>query len=260
MLSKELYPMIFKRKSFHTFRNWKTKLSYSEEYRISDDEYADILRFFENSDRLYPEIRVAMRIADNKETSCARGQEKVLLFYSEEKGNYLLNIGYICEQLDLYLALRNIGALWFGLNIARMPDYKGLKYVIMIAVCKVPEDSFRKDVYKAKRKTVEEIWHGDQIHGISEIVRFAPSACNTQPWIIEHRDNTLDVYRYRSPIRKWVMPVDGVIHFNHIDIGIFLCFLELCLDQEGYTYKRKLFIDDKNEEMNLVARYENISA
>ena len=252
--------MIYKRKSFHTFKNWKTKLPFSDEYHISDDEYEDIIKAFESFDRLYPEIRVAMRIAENKETSCKRGQEKVLLFYSEEKDNYLMNIGYLCEQLDLYLASKNIGALWFGLNIARMPDYDGLKYVIMIAISKVPEDSFRKDVFKSTRKPVEEIWHGDQIAGVSDIVRFAPSACNTQPWIVENKDNTLNVYRYRSPIRKWVMPIDGVIHFNHIDIGIFLCFLELCLEHEGYACERKLFADDKNEEMNLVALYENISA
>ena len=43
-------------------------------------------------------------------------QEKVILLYSEEKENYLMNIGYLGEQLDLYLASLNIGSLWFGLN------------------------------------------------------------------------------------------------------------------------------------------------
>lgn len=260
MLNKELYPMIYKRKSFHTFKNWKTRKEFSAEHQISESEYEDILTTFEGFDRLYPDIKVAIRIADNEETSCKRGQEKVLLLYSEEKENYLMNMGYIGEQLDLYLACRNIGALWFGLNKEKMPDYNGLKYVIMIAVGKVPEESFRKDVFKSTRKSVEDIWHGRKYEGISEIVRFAPSACNTQPWIVEADEDTINVYRYISPIRKWVMPIDGVIHFNHIDIGIFLCFLELCLEHEGYAYERKLFVDDKNEEMNLIAQYEKISA
>ena len=258
MLDKELYPMIFKRKSFHTFKNWKTRKDFSQEYQISQSEYEDILNAFESFERLDPEIRIAIRIAENEETSCRRGQEKVLLLYSEEKGNYLMNIGYIGEQLDLYLASKNIGALWFGLNKEKMPDHDGLIYVIMIAICKVPEISFRKDVFKSTRKPTEEIWRGSVINGVSDIVRFAPSACNTQPWITEAEKEKLNVYRYRSPKRKWVMPVEGVVHFNHIDIGIFLCFLELCLDHEGYTYERKLFIDDKNEEMNLIATYEKV--
>lgn len=35
-----------------------------------------------------------------------------LLFYSESKEGYLQNIGYLGEQIDLYLTSKNIGALW----------------------------------------------------------------------------------------------------------------------------------------------------
>lgn len=254
-MNKELYPMIFKRKSFHTFKDNKTKRYFSEDYHISDEEYDEMKAAFDLFEPLYPDIRVAMRIAENNETTCKRGQEKVILLYSEEKENYLMNIGYIGEQLDLFLASRNIGTLWFGLNKAEMPDYNGLKYVIMIAICKVPEDKFRKDMFKSKRKGINEIWTGEQLPSVSDIIRFAPSACNTQPWKIIYENNEIEVYRYQSPIRKWVMPVAGVVHFNHIDIGIFLCFLELCLDHSQVQYTRELFIDDQYNEMNLVANY-----
>lgn len=254
-MHKDLYQMIFKRKSYHLFRDNKTRKYYSENYHISDEEYDDILNAFKSFDVLYPDIKVDIKIADNNETTCKRGQEKVILLYSEIKDNYLMNIGYLGEQLDLYLATKNIGALWFGLNKANMPDYHDLKYVIMIAICKVPEDSFRKDMFKSKRKEIDKIWEGKELYDIPNIIRFAPSACNSQPWIIEHKDNYLNVYRYISPIRKWVMPIDGVIHYNHIDIGILICFLELSLIHNEIEYDRELFIDDKNEERNLVARY-----
>ena len=254
-MNKELYPMIFKRKSYHTFKDNKTGKYYKEDYHISDEEYEMIQDYFRNIVPLYPDIRVEMRIADNEETTCKRGQEKVILLYSEKKDNYLMNIGYIGEQLDLYLASLNIGTLWFGLNKAEMDDYDSLKYVIMIAIGKVPESSFRKDMYKAKRKELSEIYTGKDIKGIGNIVRFAPSACNTQPWKIINKNNVLEVYRYRSPIRKWVMPVDGVVHYNHIDIGIFMCFIELCFLHENIGFDRKLYVDDKNEEMNLVCEY-----
>ncbi len=250
-----LYEMIFKRKSFHIFRNNKTKEYYHESYHIEDKEYEEIERFFNSIKPLYEDIKVAMRIANNEETTCKRGQEKVILLYSEEKDNYLMNIGYIGEILDLYLASKNIGKLWFGLNKAKMEDYQGLKYVIMIAIAKVSEDSFRKDMFKAKRKELVDIWEGEDINDIGNIIRFAPSACNTQPWKVKRVNNILKVYRYISPIKKWVMPIAGVIHFNHIDIGIFLCFLELCLKHNSINYERQLYLDDKNEEMNYIAEY-----
>lgn len=247
--------MIFKRKSYHLFRDNKTRRSYSLEHHIQEVEYDAIYDAFDHFDALYPDIKVEMRIADNHETTCKRGQEKVILLYSEEKDNYLMNIGYIGEQLDLFLASMNIGSLWFGLNKKEMPDYKGLKYVIMIAICKVPESSFRKDMFKAKRKDIQEIWKGKELFDIANIIRFAPSACNTQPWCVNSEDTTISVYRYKSSKKKWVMPIEGVVHFNHIDIGIFICFLELCLIHHKISYKRDLFIDDKDEEYNLVARY-----
>ena len=254
-MNKELYEMIFKRKSYHTFKNYKTQRYYKDDYSITSKEYKEIEEAFNSFDVLYPDIKVAMRITDNEETTCSRGQEKVILLYSEEKDNYLMNIGYIAEQLDLYLASKNIGALWYGLNKAVMPDYKGMKYVIMIAISKTPETSFRKDMYKSKRKDKEEIWKGEDIFDIGNIVRFAPSACNTQPWIAENVDSTLYIYRYQSPNKKWVMPREGVFHMNHIDIGIFLCFLDLCLSHYEINFDKELYVDDKSEEMNLVAKY-----
>ena len=254
-MDRNLYPMIFKRKSFHTFKDNRTKQYFRETHAITDEEYRVIEEAYAKCVPLCPDIRTAMRIAENEETTCTRGQEKVLLFYSEEKDNALANIGYMAEQMDLLLASMNIGTLWFGLNKNEMPDHDGLKYCIMIAIGKVPEGSFRKDMFKAARKPLEEIWQRECIQGVSEIVRFAPSACNTQPWIVKHEDGVLDVYRYRSPKKKGVMPVEGVVHYNHIDIGIFLCFLELCLEHEGIGYEQKLYPDILDERENRIARY-----
>jgi hypothetical protein len=60
--------------------------------------------------------------------------------------------------------------------------------------------------------------------------------------------------QYPAMVQGFVNVV-SFVHFNHIDIGIFLCFLELCLDHENIEYRRELYIDDQNNEMNLVAKY-----
>ena len=51
----------------------------------------------------------------------------------------------------------------------------------MLAFGKSRPEDFRKDVSKCKRKNTEEIWNGEFINDVANIVKYAPSACNTQP-------------------------------------------------------------------------------
>ena len=44
------------------------------------------------------------------------------------------------------------------------------------------------------------------------------------------------------------MPAEKVAFYNRIDTGIFLCFLELCLNSAGYSFQRDLFADEGCEE------------
>ena len=127
----------------------------------------------------------------------------------------------------------------------------------MIAISKVNSpEKFRKDMYKSKRKDLSEIWSGDNYLDIGNIVRFTPSACNTQPWIVEAEEKELKVYRYRKQGKRGIMPKDRVIYYNQIDIGIFLCFMELCLEHNNLDFDRTLFVEEDHEnEKNLTAVY-----
>lgn len=251
-MNNELYDMIFKRKSFHLFRNIGKE-------HITNDELKNIEEYFLKLKPLVDDIKVKIKIVKEGAT-CRRGQEYCILFYSEKKENYLQNIGYLGEQLDLYLVSKNIGTLWFGIGKVDEKQYDGLDYVIMIAIAKVDSaEKFRKDMYKSKRKELQEIWNGENYLNIANIVRFAPSACNTQPWIVESSEKELKVYRYRKQGKRGIMPKDKVIYYNQIDIGIFLCFLELCLKKNNIDYNRNLYIEENHEEeKNLTATYEII--
>ena len=114
-MNQDLYKMIFKRKSFHLFRDSKTKEEYSKLYKIDDNELQNIKETFYSLKPLNKDIKVKIEIITNEYTNCNRGQEFCILFYSEKKENYLQNIGYLGEQLDLYLVSKNIGSLWFGI-------------------------------------------------------------------------------------------------------------------------------------------------
>lgn len=246
-----LYPMIFKRKSFHLFRN-------CGDLSITEQEQDEIIRKYREFSALHPEIRTAIRIVPSPDTTCKRGQEFCILFYSEKKANYLANIGYIGQQLDLYLVSKNIGTLWFGIGrVTQQQQHEGLDFVVMIAIRKIDDVSkFRKDMYKSKRKTIDEIWQGEVIPGVSDLVRFAPSACNTQPWLVRHENNTLSVYRYKKAGKRGIMPANMISYYNQIDIGIFLCYLELCLSHEKISYSKKMYVDDGSDsEETLIAVY-----
>ena len=248
-MDDELYNMIFKRKSFHLFRN------IGDEH-ISSEELKDIENQISKLEPLVDDIKVKIKIVKEGAT-CRRGQEYCILFYSEKKDNYLQNIGYLGEQLDLYLVSKNIGTLWFGIGRVEEKQLDGLDFVIMIAIAKVDDESkFRKDMYKSRRKELKEIWNGDNYLDIANIVRFTPSACNTQPWKVESSENELKVYRYRKEGKRGIMPKNLVIYYNQIDIGIFLCFLELCLNKNKIKYNREIYIEENHEnEMNLLAEY-----
>ena len=247
-MDSRLYPMIFKRKSFHIFRDIG---------RIDSHELQSIEEAYKTFTPLVGDIKTAIKIVPADETTCKRGQEYCILLYSEKKDNYLQNIGYIGEQLDLYLASLGIGALWFGIGKPDEPTHNGLDFVIMIAIAKMPEDKFRKDMFKSKRKSLDEIWNGEQHRDIGDIVRFAPSACNTQPWKVTAEEKCLTVYRYKKLGKRGIMPADKVVHYNRIDIGIFLCFLELCMMQSDVFYERELFTDTAESDCEevLTAKY-----
>ena len=80
-MNNELYNMIFKRKSFHLFRNIGKE-------HITDEEIKDIENEFKNLTPLVEDIKVKIEIV-KEGASCKRGQEYCILFYSEKKDNYL---------------------------------------------------------------------------------------------------------------------------------------------------------------------------
>lgn len=248
--AKSLYNMIYKRKSFHLFRSIGNE-------KLSQDKIDAIKETYASLTPLYPEIKTAIRVVPADETSCKRGQEYCVLLYSEKKDNYLQNIGYLGEQLDLYLVSQNIGTLWFGIGQPKEPSFEGLDFVIMIAISQIDNPGkFRKDMFKSKRKPVEEIWSGTPIAGVTDIVRFAPSACNTQPWFVQKDDRTLNVFRYKKPGKRGIMPAAKISYYNQIDVGIFLCFLDLCLLHNNICYDAALYADNGDDsEKTLIAVY-----
>nr|WP_319472230.1 nitroreductase family protein [uncultured Sphaerochaeta sp.] len=242
------YDMIYKRKSFHLFRG--------VERSLTDEELEEINTALSECKPLVSDIKVATKIVPANETTCKRGETHCIMFYSEKKEGSLENIGYIGEQIDLYLASRDIGALWYGIGKKKEENHSGLEYVIMIAIAKMPPKTFRKDMFKAKRNMLAEIRAGEGFDEILDIARFSPSACNSQPWYVSCEKKTLAVYRYTREGKRGIMPEGSVLYYNQIDIGIFLYILEICMEHGGLVFARSLMFEPSDLEKNLTAQYQ----
>lgn len=240
------YNNIFKRKSFHLFKNNKTKEYFIDTYKITSEEIQDIYNHFNSLISIYPNIKTKIKIVPSNETNCHRGEEYCILFFSEQKDNYLQNIGYLGEKLDLYLTSKNIATLWFGIGKINDTTWDNLSYVTMMAISKTDLSYFRKDMFKSKRKSLDEIYSStnNNLKEIINIVRFAPSSCNLQPWFVKEDNNNLYVYRYYNNLRRGIMPLNKVIYQNLIDIGIFMSFLEIVLSHFHIKYQLTTFNDD----------------
>lgn len=220
---------------------------------ISDEELNIIKTKIRELKPLIPEIEVSYRIVPVEETNCKFNGEYCLLIYSQEKENYLINAGYLLEQMDLFLASMNIGVCWYGLGKPEDKTFENKKFVIMLHFGKSKDDDFRKDIEHIDRKPIEKIWEGDIALDVAKVVRYAPSACNSQPWIVKGCQNILDMYQDKSinsPLSLVLMK-----YFNLIDLGIFMLILEVTLEHQGYKYVRDLILKADKNSPNHIASY-----
>ncbi len=189
---------------------------------------------------LLPDIRVEFELVKRESTNAKFGEYGIRI-YSEKKPNYLLNAGYILEQLDLFLASRGIGACWYGLASRPKPSEcpKGTAYVILMVFGRSDGELFRGNEKEFVRKKQDDTWFGEAISGVTEKALLAPSACNSQPWRIKNEGGSLFVYRDSRPSFK--LPRTHAVYFNSIDMGIFLCFLETALKHNSICFERTIF-------------------
>ena len=226
----ELYQMMFKRKSFRRFK---------VEAAISELELERIVNFIDHTaERLSEDIPISYKIVPITQTSCKRGEYGILI-YSNTDSRSLLNIGFMFSQLDFFLASIDIGACWYGMGKPNETvEHGNLPYVIMIAIGKATTAEFRKDHTKAKRKSNDELSLGEPFSSLLDYVKYSPSACNSQPWILERNQEKLSILLNSK--EKMIIPKEKIIFYNTIDLGIMIFSCELWLRKNQIGYKRSI--------------------
>lgn len=243
----DLYNVIFKRKTIRKF---------DENLVLTKEELEKVQMKLDNLIPLCQEIKVKMKIVKREETTAKRG-EYCLLLYSENKPHYLLNAGYILEQMDLFLTSLDIGVCWYALAKTNTLELDGLDFIIMLAFGKSRLEDFRTQISQFRRKEKTEIWTGDFDNDVEEAVRLAPSSCNTQPWRVVYENKEMNVYRNKN-IKSFIPPTK-LPFYNSIDLGIFLCFLEISLNHKEYNFIRTIISEEVSQsDLIRIANYKII--
>ncbi|MBQ6511207.1 nitroreductase family protein [Methanobrevibacter sp.] len=164
-----------------------------------------------------------------------------LALYSEKKENYLENIGFIFQQVSLFLQSRGIGSCWVGMASVKNKDPE---FIIAIAFGK--SNDLTRDISKFKRKSLANIsdFEDDRL----KPAQLAPSAINSQPWFYKHSSDGFDVYQIKQNIIKRQI----LKKWNPIDIGISLAHM--------YVANEKTFEFEINDDFEDIRGYNYVGS
>ena len=154
--------------------------------------------------------------------------------YSEAKPGYLMNAGFVLQQLDLYLSSLEIASCWLGMAkpSRQVMEPKGnMEFIIMLAFGNTAEQIHRSDTSVFTRRSIADISNIAGAQELLEPVRLAPSASNSQPWYFSGSMQEIIVSREKPGFLK--APLYN--RLNQIDIDIALCHLWLSIEHQGNT-------------------------
>lgn len=196
---------------------------------------------------LYPEIKVHWNIVPRNQVKCICPwtTPQLITIYSEEAEGYLENIGFLFQQMDLYLQTMGLGVCWLGMgrmNPKTTSEVEGMKFVIMLAFGYPKGDQLRHDLKSFKRKPMDQIT--DKPDAKLEPARLAPSAVNSQPWFFTHEGDTIHVYCSKKGGR-----LDAGIALAHLYVAneeTFRFFhADHITDLPGYAYIGSVTFDNE---------------
>ena len=214
-----LYEAIFVRKSVR---------SYTGE-ALSPQLLDKVKAHYRELTGLFGGIETEISVLDNR-----RGQQRMLslfsvkapyylVFYSEEAPRYLRNMGYLMEQMVLYMCSLGIGTCFIGSNKIKkeLQEKDGRKMVGIVAFGKSKGSHVRKQA-EAKRLSIDQLCIFKEVprqwmRQLLESARLAPSAMNDQPWRFVVYDNRIHIFSKKhkaEQLRKWDEVNFGIMFAN----------------------------------------------
>ncbi len=234
-LNPALREIIFKRKSTR---------SYTGE-PVPTEQLDAIRSFIAQLVPLYPELPIDIRIVGVEDVRCMQPWKTphFITVSAEDTPEGFINVGFMLQQLDLFIQSLGLGSCWVGLGRPRTPVSDTLPHAILMPFGVAAEPVWRDSPDQFRRNTLAQI--ADTADERLECVRLAPSATNSQPWYFRHEGERLHVYQViQGALKRMTLG-----KMNCIDMGIALCHLALTSEGEfvleklenaplleGYTY------------------------
>ena len=223
-----MFEAIFSRKSIRHFRKEKVEWEVIE----------DILKFTDELPKLFDEIAVEFKLVSNIEKKQGfHGPFSVNAPYyiciSSEKGDgYLLNAGYMMQQLCLFITSKGLGTCFVGLaNPGRgLKSTMKYDYVIALAFGKTDEPLYRNSLEAKRLPESDTVVYKEDVNAdIRQIItaaRLAPSGMNNQPWRFVVYKNRIHIFTRKNVLLYKIMDAN-----NMIDIGIMMANLLVAAEE-----------------------------
>lgn len=222
-----LYQAIYKRKSTRKY----------DLTPLDDHMVEEIRTYLATVKPLYPDIKTEFLFAVPQEVTSllpVRAPHYIVAF-SESKAGYLPNMGYMLQQIDLYLSARGLGSCWLGIPrpTKAIRSSSPLEFVIIMSFGQGLLPVHRESKDEFKRKPLTAITNSTSLDELLEAVRLSPSATNSQPWFFTGTEQEIHAYCVVTN------PIKALIYkkMNQIDMGIALYHLELAAWHQGKTVR-----------------------
>lgn len=199
---------------------------------LSDAEVKHILSYAESIEPLVPGLKLKVSLIGPDDVKAVRGWRAphYLAIYADTYDASMVNVGYVYEQVTIYLTSLGLGTCWASsVSPKEAKELDGLKWAAVIAFgWEKNGNPWRASLSETKRKDMSAI--SDQKDEKLEVSRIAPSAMNNQPWFFTHADGKIRVYCVvQGFMKKWMSAM------NRLDMGIALAHLKL--SSEDFKYE-----------------------
>ena len=186
--------------------------------KLDADTLKNVHKQIENITPLFPNIRYSIETAGKTKGLFNIKAPHYLLFGSEKKEGSYENIGFIGQQMDLFLSGSGLGSCWLGIAKPGKKESSVLPFVICMAFGK-PAEPLHRSLSEFNRKPLDVISEG--VDERLEAARLAPSGMNAQNWHFAAENGKIHCY-WKKTNSAFSFITNKL---SRIDLGIALCHI-----------------------------------